>query len=163
MDQDLLLKQSIVDFVEVRRLLTDAPCLSVRQPWAELILLDRKKVELRQWSTRHRGWIWLHTGKSFDQADFDRFGSGSLFTGGFVGAFHLRDVVPLDEERWEAWRTSHLDLGKCPPNVFGWVITNPQRLSKPVQASGSRGLYVPDTALAGRLIAQTFVGEDDSR
>jgi hypothetical protein len=154
------LTQSTIDFSETRHELASAPCLSIRQPWAELILLERKKVELRQWYTRRRGWIWLHTGKSFDQTDLDRFGFGSLFTGGFVGAFHLRDVVPLDEERWEAWRGSHLDLGTCPPNVFGWVVTNPQRLSRPVEAAGSRGLYLPDAELVRRLLAQTFVGEN---
>lgn len=122
-------------------------------------MLERKKVELRQWSTRHRGWIWLHTGKTFDQVDCDRFGLSSLFTGGFVGAFRLRDVVPLDIERWEAWRSTHLDLGKCPANVFGWVLGNPLRLSKPVEAPGSRGLYRPEADVVARLLAQAFVGE----
>jgi len=147
------------DFGEARRLLADAPCLSIRQPWAELILLERKKVELRQWSTQHRGWIWLHTGKTFDEANYGRFGFTSLFTGGFVGAFRLRDVVPLDRERWDMWRSTHLDLGDCPANVFGWVITSPLRLEKPMAAPGSRGLYRPDAELATRLLAQPFVGE----
>ncbi|WP_074447849.1 ASCH domain-containing protein [Bradyrhizobium yuanmingense] len=153
------MKTEFSDFGEVRRLLADAPCLSIRQPWAELILLERKKVELRQWSTQHRGWVWLHTGKTFDEASYSRFGFTSLFTGGFVGAFRLRDVVPLDGERWDVWRSTHLDLGDCPANVFGWVITNPLRLEKPTAAPGSRGLYRPDAELATRLLAQPFVGE----
>jgi len=159
MDQDFLLNQPVTDFGRVRRLLVDAPCLSIRQPWAELILVDRKKVELRQWSTRHRGWTWLHTGRSVDPADCERFGLSSLFTGGFVGAFHLRDVVPLDSERWEAWRSVHLDLGRHPPEVFGWVLANPVRLVNPVAAPGSRGLYRPDASLIARLLAQKFIGE----
>ncbi len=162
MDQDLRLNQPLTDFSELRRLLADAPCLSIRQPWAELILLERKKVELRQWSTQHRGWIWLHTGKAFNQADCDRFGFTSLFTGGFIGAFRLRDVVPLDIERWEAWRSTHLDLGDCPANAFGWVLGNPLRLSKPIVAPGSRGLYRPDAELAARLLAQPFVDESEA-
>jgi ASCH domain-containing protein len=32
--------------------------LSVRQPWAELILTGRKKIELRTWTTDHRGPLW---------------------------------------------------------------------------------------------------------
>ncbi|WP_377828789.1 hypothetical protein ACFKHW_37610 [Bradyrhizobium lupini] len=150
------------DFSELRRLLAGAPCLSIRQPWTELILLERKKVELRQWSTQHRGWIWLHTGKTFGQADYDRFGFTSLFTGGFVGAFRLRDVVPLDSGRWEAWRSTHLDLGDCPANVFGWVVADPIRLAKPITAPGTRGLYRPDGDLAARLLAQPFVGEAEA-
>lgn len=159
MDQDVLLNQSVTNFGELRRLLADAPCLSIRQPWAELILLERKKVELRRWSTRHRGWTWLHTGRSFDKADCERFDLASLVTGSFVGAFLLRDVVPLDFERWEAWRSVHLDLSGCPPDVFGWVLGNPVRLANPVEAPGSRGLYRPNAGLTARLLAQEFVGE----
>jgi hypothetical protein len=35
--------------------------LSIKQPWAELILLGRKTV--RSWSTDFRGLLALHTGK----------------------------------------------------------------------------------------------------
>lgn len=153
------MKPVFEDFSELRRLLTDAPCLSIRQPWAELILLERKKVELRRWSTQHRGWVWLHTGRTFDQAGCDRFGFTPLFTGGFVGAFRLRDVVPLDSERWEAWRSTHLDLGECPANVFGWVVADPVRLARPLAAPGNRGLYRPDAEIVARLVVLPFAGE----
>jgi hypothetical protein len=153
------LNQSILDFVELRRLLVDAPCLSIRQPWAELILLGRKKVELRRWSTRHRGWTWLHTGRSVDEAACGRFGMSSLFIGGYVGAFRLRDVVDLDRERWEAWRPAHLDDGAHPPDVFGWVVDNVVRLQSPLEGPGSQGLYRPDARIAGRLLEARFMGE----
>jgi activating signal cointegrator 1 len=153
------LNGSVTDFNELRRLLADAPCLSIRQPWAELILLQRKTVELRQWSTRHRGWTWLHTGKAINENACLRFSLSSLFTGGFIGAFRLRDVVGLDRERWEAWRSAHLDLGPFQPNVFGWVIGQVVRLQWPIAASGNRGLYQPEPSILKQLMNEMFLGE----
>jgi hypothetical protein len=159
MDQGFRLNQTVTDFGELRRLLAEAPCLSIRQPWAELILLERKKVELRQWSTRHRGWTWLHAGRTVDEIACSRFGMYSLFTGGFVGAFRLRDVVGLDVERWEVWRPAHLDLGAHRPNIFGWVVGQAVRLEHTLDAAGSLGLYRPDAGVVGRLLEERFVGE----
>jgi activating signal cointegrator 1 len=159
MDQDLRLNQTVTNFGELRQLLADAPCLSIRQPWTELILLQRKKVELRQWSTRYRGWTWLHTGKSMDETACSRFGMFSLFTGGYVGAFWLRDVVGLDVARWEVWRPAHLDAGWYQPNFFGWVIGQAVRLQRPVAASGSRGLYPVEESTLKQLLNERFLGE----
>ena len=153
------MNQTVTDNGELRQLLADAPCLSIRQPWAELILLKRKKVELRQWSTRHRGWIWLHTGKSIDETAYSRFGMSSLFNGGFVGAFRLRDVVGLDVERWEAWRSTHLDAGPYQPSFSGWVIGQIVRLQRPVAAAGSRGLYGVEASTLKLLLNGQFLGE----
>ena len=148
------------DFGEIRQLLKDAPCLSIRQPWAELIVLGRKKVELRRWSTRHRGWVWLHTGRTIDETASDRFELRVLFTGGFVGAFRLRDVVHLDAELWDAWRPAHLDLGAFVSDTFGWVISRTLRLQHPVAASGHQGLYRAEPSLLGRLLSERFVDEE---
>ena len=45
--------------------------LSIRQPWAWLIVNGYKDVENRTWSTRHRGWFLVHAGKSFDRAGYE--------------------------------------------------------------------------------------------
>jgi ASCH domain len=158
-DQGIRLNQPATNFNELRQLLSDAPCLSVRQPWAELILLQRKKVELRKWSTRHRGWIWLHTGRSADESACNTFGLSSLFTGGFVGAFRLRDVVGLDDARWEAWRPAHLDPGPYQPNYFGWVVSQAVRLSRPMASPGSQSLYYVEASTLKELLDMPFVGE----
>ncbi len=91
------------------------PALSIRQPWAELILNPetRKDVENRSWSTSLRGPILIHaskgmTGDEFDEAmSFAHSNAGvSLHVlkyilldvprGGIVGAARLASVVPLD-------------------------------------------------------------------
>jgi len=40
--------------------------LSIRQPWASLIMAGIKPVENRTWKTNFRGRIWIHAGKRYD-------------------------------------------------------------------------------------------------
>ena len=41
--------------------------LSVRQPWAWLIVNGYKPIENRSWPTRYRGEVLIHAGKSVDK------------------------------------------------------------------------------------------------
>jgi hypothetical protein len=159
MERDVSLSGDPSDYAALRRALADAPALSVRQPWAELILLGRKTVELRKWTTRYRGWIWLHTGRSPVAAAQDHFSLPNLFLGGFVGAFQLRDIVSLDHERWEHWRSLHMDPGTLQPELFGWMINGFARLVTPVPAPGSLGLFAVAPQCLGELLGGRFVGE----
>ena len=42
-------------------------CLSLRQPYAELIVSGRKTIELRKWNTRFRGEFLVHASKAIDK------------------------------------------------------------------------------------------------
>src|ERR1700739_1238088 len=74
--------------------------LTIRQPWAELILRGRKPYELRSWKTHHRGPLVIHAGPNIDTEDARRFGLNpeKLITGAFVGVVFLSDVSPYTRE-----------------------------------------------------------------
>ncbi len=38
--------------------------LSIRRPWANLILAGHKTVENRSWTTEHRGLLLIHAGRT---------------------------------------------------------------------------------------------------
>lgn len=118
--------------------------LSVRQPWAELILSGRKSIEVRSWTTDYRGPLWLHTGQKRDPDTEAHFGLTGLVYGSFIGRFELSSVVRLDLERWERWRTRHLVPGPMPPDSYAWLLRSPMRLSQPIAARGDLRLFVPD-------------------
>ena len=44
----------------------DVTVLSVRQPWAWLIMQGFKPIENRTWRTNYRGKLYIHAGKLFD-------------------------------------------------------------------------------------------------
>jgi hypothetical protein len=127
--------------------------LSIRQPWAELILQTRKTIELRPWDTDYRGPLWLHAGKAAD-LDLDRsFRVSDPPRGAFVGRITLADISPIDAQRWERWRGQHLGSGHYQPGLFAWNLSSAERLRKPVPAPGKLGLFEVDEALARRLHA----------
>ncbi len=66
--------------------------LSVKQPWAALILAGRKTVEVRTWPTRRRGRVLIHAGKVPDprpeawaHVDTDELRLAAARVGGIVG------------------------------------------------------------------------------
>jgi hypothetical protein len=45
--------------------------LSIRQPWAWLILHGGKDIENRTWRTNYRGPVMIHAGKTMTKADYE--------------------------------------------------------------------------------------------
>lgn len=86
--------------------------LSIRQPWAWLIVNGHKTIENRTWHTRYRGPILIHAGKGMtrdeyeDAADFalDRGVQvplfGALKRGGIVGRARVVDCVTSHASPW---------------------------------------------------------------
>ncbi len=130
---------------------TNFPALSIRQPWAELIMQGRKTLEIRSWQADYRGPLWIHAGLHVDEALDRRFGLHDLFRGGLIGMVELNAIEPVDEIGWEAWRDRHLDFGRFQPGLFAWVFSDPRRLPSPVRTPGRTGLYPLDPELRSRL------------
>lgn len=45
--------------------------LSIRQPWAWLIVNGYKDIENRSWDTKYRGMVLIHASKGMKRADYD--------------------------------------------------------------------------------------------
>lgn len=90
------------------------PCLSIRQPWAWLIVHGYKDIENREWSTKVRGRILIHASKTMTRADYEAccvFVDGLPFDvclprpyllerGGIVGTATLGDCVTGSSSPW---------------------------------------------------------------
>ena len=46
--------------------------LTIRQPWATLIVEGYKRFEFRSWKTNYRGDILIHAGKGIDKEAMER-------------------------------------------------------------------------------------------
>lgn len=113
------------------------PALSVRQPWAWLIVNGFKDVENRTRRTRHRGPLLVHA--SLSKTDFAKLRAeverkhgvvvpDEVERGGVVGVV---DIVACDERPRSEWHaTGH----------YGWVLANPRRL-KFRRCAGALGLF----------------------
>ena len=66
-------------------------CLSICQPFAELIIEGKKTIELRKWNTKFRGEFLVHAAKKILKEDCKRMkiSSKTLTTGATVSYTHL--------------------------------------------------------------------------
>lgn len=88
--------------------------LSIKQPWAWLIVNGHKDIENRDWKypPKYRGQLLIHASKTFDNEGYkwvnDNFDpiklelpySENYEKGGFVGLCRLNDVVTMDDSPW---------------------------------------------------------------
>jgi hypothetical protein len=90
--------------------------LSIRQPWASLILLAGKDIENRTWETRVRGPILIHAAKGMTRQEYtealdfasavgafmstSRFSFDRLPRGGIIGSVNLVDCVYQSDSPW---------------------------------------------------------------
>ena len=75
--------------------------LSIKQPWAELILQGRKKIELRKWNTNFRGEFLIHTSKIPDQESMKKFKFEKLpviHNKELVGVITVKDILNFNPE-----------------------------------------------------------------
>lgn len=89
--------------------------LSIRQPWAWLIVAGHKDIENRDWATTFRGPVLIHAGKTLTLDYWDEVASWvqmecgievpppeQLPLGGIVGAAEITGCVESSESRWFA-------------------------------------------------------------
>jgi len=102
--------------------------LSLKQPWAELILRGIKKIEIRKWNTKFRGIFLIHASKSIDKKAMEKFGFKTLPSGGIVGQAELTDVkIYKNEENFK--KDKHLHLADFSFGNYGFVLRNIKRLN----------------------------------
>lgn len=103
--------------------------LSIRQPWAWLIMHAGKDIENRSWPTRYRGRVLIHASKGMAQVDYDNAAftlnsidrltllpaKHELQRGGIVGEALIVDCVEDSRSPWFCGR-------------YGFVLSNPKPL-----------------------------------
>jgi len=119
------------------------PALSIQQPWAELVLLGKKSIEVRTWSTPYRGLLLIHTGQRGDDELAQELGWPHLYKGGYVGAVMLHDLTEFDPTSWETLRRGHLSFGDMPARAQAWWFSGALRFEMPVAGRGELGVFTP--------------------
>lgn len=74
--------------------------LTIKQPFATLIIEGYKEYEFRTWKTKFRGEFLIHAGKSIDKEAMERFKYLNLEykTGVILGKCTLEDCLLVDEK-----------------------------------------------------------------
>ncbi len=109
--------------------------LSIKQPWATLLLHGLKSIEIRRWATARRGRILIHAARVPDAsatawAAVPRALRGAAeVVGGLVGSCEVVDCIPYrTPEAFAADQPRHLNdpAWFAPPVLYGFVMTHPK-------------------------------------
>jgi hypothetical protein len=112
----------------------DSLVISVRQPWAWLIINAGKDIENRDWSTKVRGRVLIHAAKGCTKDEWRaawgcvqeicpeawdkacrEIQAGSIERGGIIGSVEIVDCVSKSDSPWFFGR-------------YGFVLRDPQPL-----------------------------------
>lgn len=108
--------------------------LSIKQPFAELILQGKKKIELRKWNTKFRGEFLIHASKIPDKKAMEKFNFRELLCGYIVGKANLVNVKHYQNEE-EHQKDQNLHLASSFWGNYGFILENPVRIEK-IQING---------------------------
>lgn len=112
--------------------------LSLKQPYAELILEGRKTIELRKWNTDLRGEFLIHSSKTPDIDAMKRFGFNELPLGFVLGKAKLIDVKRYNREESLNDRDKHLSSKSF--EGFGFMLGDVERVT-PIAARGNLNFW----------------------
>ncbi len=127
--------------------------LSLRQPWASLVVAGLKDVENRRWRTTYRGPILIHAARTEESGAAlaplpegalrwlrERAENGTLPRGALLGHVRLIDIVQ-DADAFSPWAMPGAE-------IWHWLLAHAVAFPEPVPWRGLPGLFeVPDTCL----------------
>lgn len=116
--------------------------ISIRQPWAWLIVNGFKDIENRSWPTQFRGRIYVHAGKGMTEDEYLE---------GFLLARQNGVMLPPAYDLERGGIVGEVDIVRCTTisdspwffGPFGFVLAN----AKPLPfrwCKGSLGIFIPN-------------------
>lgn len=156
--------------------------LTVKQPWADLIVEGKKDVENRGWSVNWRGVVLIHSSKEFDLDGYEALRRRNVIrrtpekfeTGAILGAAILRECVPYVRAVNNPGKFGIEELSEWhEPNQIGWYFSAALQFAHRFPISGRQGLWFvrpdlnltgpdpdePDPELAEQVVLATLLGE----
>ena len=120
--------------------------LTVKQPWATLIIQGDKRFEFRSWQTKYRGELLIHAGKSIDKEAVKRLRKYlpiELPTGKILGKVKLVDCIKMTPEFKETLLEENKDIytKSSFEEKYGWQIAEVKAFNKPIEAKGHLSLW----------------------
>ncbi|MBI5860023.1 MAG: ASCH domain-containing protein [Nitrosarchaeum sp.] len=118
-------------------------CLSISQPFADLIISGKKTIELRKWSTNFRGEFLIHAPIKIKIEDRKRLKiTKKLDTGVIVGKAEIYEVKKYNSlKEIKKDQKFHFASKNFQGKTFGFKIKNVKPLRIPIPWKGQLGLF----------------------
>lgn len=122
--------------------------LTIKQPWASLIINNYKTYELRTWKTNYRGKILIHAGQTADKNLLKKYEKYNISyeKGYIIGEATITDCIKVDKKFFEELLKidkkiyGHIDY----ENLYAWKLENIKKYDKIIKAKGKLSLWEYD-------------------
>lgn len=120
--------------------------LTIKQPWATLIIQGDKKFEFRSWQTKYRGELLIHAGKGIDKEAvkrLEKYLPKELPIGKILGKVTLVDCIKMSPEFKEKLLKENSDIytKSSFQENYGWLLKNVEVFNEPIEAKGHLSLW----------------------
>ena len=139
-------------------------CLSISQPFADLIISGKKTIELRNWNTKFLGEFLIHSPIKIKTGDCLRLKiDWKLVTGSIVGKADLYNVKKYGSLK-ELKKDQPFHYSKDLQNKkYGFLLKNPKKFRIPIPYKGRLGFFdvkFPNLVSNDRDIVSEIVDEE---
>ncbi len=120
--------------------------LTIKQPWATLIMQGHKRFEFRSWQTKYRGELLIHAGKGIDKEAMKRLAKylpEELPYGKILGKVKLVDCIKMSPEFKELLLKENSDIytKSSFKENYGWQVSDVEVFKDPIEAKGHLSLW----------------------
>lgn len=120
--------------------------LTIKQPWATLIIQGDKRFEFRSWQTKYRGELLIHAGKGKDKEAINRLKKyipEVLPQGKILGKVTLVDCIKMSPEFKEMLLNENSDIytKSSFKENYGWQLENVEVFDEPIEVKGHLSLW----------------------
>lgn len=131
--------------------------ITIKQPWASLIVEGIKDIENRTWPTKYRGqvlihaaakgWKWIEVLNYLSEgakAILNSFGYDATWirrlpTGAIIGSVEIVNCVVNHPSIWA--EKSFYDMFEDAKPTYNWVLANPIKFPEPIPAKGKLSFW----------------------
>ncbi len=140
-----------------------AKCITIKQPWASLIVEGIKDIENRTWKTNFRGRALVHAAAKPANIKYEIEGQASIkeiqmfsalgraeeddLFGCIIGSVEIVDCVINHPSIWAEktihktyWENGKHYLEKVKP-IYNWVLANPIKFPEPIPMKGKLSFW----------------------
>ena len=118
--------------------------ITIKQPWASLIVKGYKKYEFRSWKTNYRGKILIHAGLSTDKKYITLFKDYNIeyMNGAIIGEAEIIDCILVNELFNERLNSlNNLVYHHDYTGLYAWELDNIKVYNEPIYIKGKLGLW----------------------
>ena len=123
--------------------------LTIKQPWATLIMQGDKRFEFRSWKTKYRGELLIHAGKGIDNKSVERLKKylpEELPSGKILGKVKLVDCIKCDDNFKEMCIKENKDVyaKSSFDETYAWQLKDVEAFDNPIEAKGKLSFWEYD-------------------